>query len=132
MRMCMVPCVSAAAGGGDGVPALTRAQPRQQACRHAHRQESRAQAAAQILGREGGRSVSMLVHHSRNSEQKQWDETLVLAVAGMGRLLRAHLATIVGKPAFPHVRSPSGSTLLDPDPCAPCLVACVASSPRTP
>ena len=48
----------------------------------------------------------MLVHHSRNSEQKQWDETLVLAVSGMARLLRAHLATIAPKPAFPQASAP--------------------------
>lgn len=29
-----------------------------------------------------GRSVKLLMHHSRNTEQKQWDETLVLALAG--------------------------------------------------
>ena len=47
----------------------------------------------------------MLVHHSRNSEQKQWDETLVLAMSGMGRLLRVHLQTISPMEAFPQVPS---------------------------
>ena len=47
--------------------------------------------------------MAMLVHHSRNSEQKQWDETLVLAVSGMGRLLRLHLTSIVDQPAFAEV-----------------------------
>lgn len=38
----------------------------------------------------------MMVHHSRNSEQKRWDETVVIALGGMARLLRAHLPAIVG------------------------------------
>jgi len=50
-----------------------------------------------------GVSVKMLMHHSRNSEQKQWDETLVLALSGMGRLLRAHLPLLVPMQAFPQV-----------------------------
>ena len=37
----------------------------------------------------------MLMHHSRNSVQKQWEETLVLALSGMGRILRAHLPVLV-------------------------------------
>ena len=46
----------------------------------------------------------MLVHHSRNSEQKQWDETLVLAFAGMARLLKSHLPLLLTFPAFAEVR----------------------------
>ena len=38
----------------------------------------------------------MMVHHSRNSEQKQWDETVVIALGGMAPRLRAHLPAIVG------------------------------------
>lgn len=54
-----------------------------------------------MLGKLRGESVKMLVHHSRNSEQKQWDETLVLALSGMGRLLRAHLRALqAALPAF--------------------------------
>jgi hypothetical protein len=49
----------------------------------------------------------MLVHHSRNSAQKQWDETLVLALGGMGRLLRAHLPLLSRMPAFPQARPPA-------------------------
>ena len=41
------------------------------------------QAAAEILGRRKGEQMAMLVHHSRNSVQKQWEETLVLALSGM-------------------------------------------------
>ena len=51
-----------------------------------------------------GEHVAMLVHHSRNSVQKQWDETLVLALGGMARILRAHLPTLVPMPGFSQVR----------------------------
>ncbi|CAD7699922.1 unnamed protein product [Ostreobium quekettii] len=53
------------------------------------------EAQAEVLGREGGKSVTMLVHHSRNTERKLWDETLVLALGGMSKLLRAHLPKLV-------------------------------------
>ena len=69
------------------------------------------QATAEILGKVRGERVAMLVHHSRNSVQKQWDETLVLALGGMARILRAHLPTLVPMPGFPQV-------------CAPFLPAC--------
>lgn len=61
------------------------------------------QAQAEILGKSKGEEITMLVHHSRNSEQKQWDETLVLAISGMGRLLRQHLPLLRGMEAFPQV-----------------------------
>ena len=47
-----------------------------------------------FLAAAGGRSVLMLVHHSRNSEQKQWEETLVLALVGATKVLRSHLAVL--------------------------------------
>lgn len=49
-----------------------------------------------VLGQSRGKEVRVMVHHSRNSEQKQWDETVVIALGGMARLLRAHLPAIVG------------------------------------
>lgn len=49
-----------------------------------------------VLGQSRGKEVRLLLHHSRNSEQKQWDETVVIALGGMARLLRAHLPSIVG------------------------------------
>ncbi len=58
------------------------------------------QAAAEILGKVRGERVAMLVHHSRNSVQKQWEETLVLALGGMARILRAHLPVLVPMPGF--------------------------------
>lgn len=48
----------------------------------------------QELGKDKGKSVMLMVHHSRNSAQKQWDETLVLCLNGMGRLLRSHLGVL--------------------------------------
>ncbi|XP_044475978.1 protein MON2 homolog isoform X3 [Mangifera indica] len=41
------------------------------------------------LGTRGGKSFHMLIHHSRNTAQKQWDETLVLVLGGIARLLRS-------------------------------------------
>ncbi|GMI84989.1 hypothetical protein like AT5G27970 [Hibiscus trionum] len=41
------------------------------------------------LGTQGGKAVHMLIHHSRNTAQKQWDETLVLVLGGIARLLRS-------------------------------------------
>ncbi|KAL5702278.1 hypothetical protein ACHQM5_027513 [Ranunculus cassubicifolius] len=41
------------------------------------------------LGTRGGKAVHMLIHHSRNTAQKQWDETLVLVLGGITRLLRS-------------------------------------------
>ncbi|XP_014513361.1 protein MON2 homolog isoform X1 [Vigna radiata var. radiata] len=40
------------------------------------------------LGTRGGKAVHMLIHHSRNTAQKQWDETLVLVFGGIARILR--------------------------------------------
>ncbi|XP_078441897.1 ARM repeat superfamily protein isoform X2 [Wolffia australiana] len=41
------------------------------------------------LGTRRGKAVHMLIHHSRNTAQKQWDETLVLVLSGITRLLRS-------------------------------------------
>ncbi|XXG73744.1 hypothetical protein AAC387_Pa07g2600 [Persea americana] len=41
------------------------------------------------LGMRGGKAVHMLIHHSRNTAQKQWDETLVLVLGGIARILRS-------------------------------------------
>lgn len=41
------------------------------------------------LGTRGGKAIHMLIHHSRNTAQKQWDETLVLVLGGITRLLRS-------------------------------------------
>ncbi|PRQ42774.1 putative mon2, dimerization and cyclophilin-binding domain, guanine nucleotide exchange factor [Rosa chinensis] len=48
------------------------------------------------LGTRGGKAVHMLIHHSRNTAQKQWDETLVLVLGGVARILRSF---------FPFLRS---------------------------
>ena len=52
------------------------------------------------LGKDKGKAVCLMVHHSRNSVQKQWDETLVLCLSGMGRLLRTHLPVVSGLEGF--------------------------------
>lgn len=46
------------------------------------------------LGTQGGKPVHMLVHHSRNTAQKQWDETLVFVLNGIRRLLK-HLFVLL-------------------------------------
>ena len=46
------------------------------------------------IGELDGRKIQMLVHHSRNSARKQWDETETLALSGVGRLLRAHFDAV--------------------------------------
>ncbi|KAL8528032.1 hypothetical protein ACS0TY_005737 [Phlomoides rotata] len=48
------------------------------------------------LGTRKGKAVHMLIHHSRNTAQKQWDETLALMLGGIARILRAF---------FPFLRS---------------------------
>lgn len=63
----------------------------------------------EILGTVKGKNVAMVMHHSRNSLQKAWDETLVLALAGMGRLLRAHLPILVPISQFDQVNPPPHS-----------------------
>ncbi|KAL6582309.1 hypothetical protein OROMI_006323 [Orobanche minor] len=48
------------------------------------------------LGTRKGKSVHMLIHHSRNTAQKQWDETLGLLLGGITRIFRSF---------FPFLRS---------------------------
>lgn len=49
-----------------------------------------------VLGRDqGGKSVEMIVHHSRNSERKQWDESLVLTFNGLTKVLRSSLPSLI-------------------------------------
>jgi hypothetical protein len=70
------------------------------------------------------RAVMMLQHHTRNTEQKQWDETLTLALNGMNKVLRAHLAPFMAL----QVRA-LAAALLQPGPrvCAPgCPAALLA------
>ena len=38
-------------------------------------------------------SVVIMLHHSRNTASKQWEETLALCLGGLGRVLRVQLAT---------------------------------------
>lgn len=55
---------------------------------------------AQKLGTEGGRDVTMMLHHSRDTEAKQWDETWVLALDALARLFRGFLPQLEERPAF--------------------------------
>ncbi|CAI0384415.1 unnamed protein product [Linum tenue] len=52
------------------------------------------------LGTRGGKAVHMLIHHSRNTAQKQWDETLVLVLGGIARLLRSFFPFLSGLKNF--------------------------------
>eukprot|EP00850_Spirogloea_muscicola_P007731 SM000040S14743 [mRNA] locus=s40:68395:80992:+ [translate_table: standard] len=52
------------------------------------------------LGKQGGKAVHMLVHHSRNTAQKQWDETLVVLLNGFSRLLRSYFLLLLETPNF--------------------------------
>ncbi|CAA6667168.1 unnamed protein product [Spirodela intermedia] len=52
------------------------------------------------LGTRGGKAVLMLIHHSRNTAQKQWDETLVLVLGGITRLLRSFFPFLQGLENF--------------------------------
>ncbi|ERM93505.1 protein MON2 homolog isoform X2 [Amborella trichopoda] len=55
---------------------------------HLAASSSRDEWQGQELGIRGGKAVHMLIHHSRNTAQKQWDETIVLVFNGISRLLR--------------------------------------------
>ena len=52
------------------------------------------------LGKEKGRSVMMLMHYSRNTERKQWEETMVLALNGLCKILRLYLPLLLNLSAF--------------------------------
>jgi len=61
---------------------------------------SSASAASAKLGTEGGRDVMMMVHHSRDTEAKQWDETWVLALDAAVRLYRGFLPQLLSCASF--------------------------------
>ncbi|WCJ43970.1 ARM repeat superfamily protein [Euphorbia peplus] len=63
-------------------PALDRAS-------HMAATSSKDESQGKELGSRGGKAYHMLIHHSRNTVQKQWDETLVLVLGGIARLLRS-------------------------------------------
>eukprot|EP01097_Dermamoeba_algensis_P006899 TRINITY_DN4308_c0_g1_i1.p1 TRINITY_DN4308_c0_g1~~TRINITY_DN4308_c0_g1_i1.p1 ORF type:complete len:547 (+),score=115.72 TRINITY_DN4308_c0_g1_i1:1322-2962(+) len=42
----------------------------------------------------------MMVHHSRNSIAKQWDETQVVALSGVSRIFKVHFLYLVNLPQF--------------------------------
>lgn len=45
-------------------------------------------------------SVVIMLHHSRNTASKQWEETLALCLGGLARVLRVQLATAAKTPEF--------------------------------
>ena len=55
---------------------------------------------AQKLGTEGGRDVLMMLHHSRDTEAKQWYETWGLALDSAARIYRGFLPQLVQRPSF--------------------------------
>jgi len=55
---------------------------------------------AKKLGTEGGRDVMMMLHHSRDTEAKQWDETWVLALDAATRLYRGFLPQLLNCHSF--------------------------------
>ena len=52
------------------------------------------------LGKEHGKKVMMMVHHSRNTAEKQWDETRVLALTGLARVFKTFFGTLSDLPDF--------------------------------
>ena len=60
---------------------------------NAEREKENVSATSHELGRDkdSGRSVMMMVHHSRDTAQKQWDETRVFALQGAARVLRVYV-----------------------------------------
>lgn len=52
------------------------------------------------LGTQGGRSVKLLVHHSRNSGQKQWNETVMLCFNGLTRVIKAFVNVLLDLSSF--------------------------------
>ncbi len=51
---------------------------------------------APLLPPAEGKVVTMLMHHSRNTEQKQWKETLVLTLAGATKVRQRIRARVAG------------------------------------
>eukprot|EP01098_Paradermamoeba_levis_P011886 TRINITY_DN5113_c1_g1_i1.p1 TRINITY_DN5113_c1_g1~~TRINITY_DN5113_c1_g1_i1.p1 ORF type:complete len:302 (+),score=107.79 TRINITY_DN5113_c1_g1_i1:115-1020(+) len=47
-----------------------------------------------------GKKIKMMVHHSRNSIAKQWDETQVVALSGVTRIFKVHFSHLVILPTF--------------------------------
>ena len=45
-------------------------------------------------------SVVIMLHHSRNTATKQWEETFALCLGGLARVLRVQLATVTKTPEF--------------------------------
>ena len=72
--------------------------------------DDKAKAASQIMGEGGGsltarlkKGPKVVMHHSRDTAQKQWAETRVLTMQGLGRLHRAFLRSLRSRPWYPRL-----------------------------
>ena len=52
------------------------------------------------LGKENGLEVEMMVHHSKNTKQKLWVESLILLLSNLGKFFRTHMLVLVGLEEF--------------------------------
>lgn len=64
------------------------------------------------LGDENGKSVMMMVHHSRNSAAKQWSETRVIALEGSLRVFKTFIAQLPHSSSVYHWRKLMGYIIL--------------------
>eukprot|EP00002_Diphylleia_rotans_P035993 TRINITY_DN7895_c0_g1_i2.p1 TRINITY_DN7895_c0_g1~~TRINITY_DN7895_c0_g1_i2.p1 ORF type:complete len:1408 (+),score=287.78 TRINITY_DN7895_c0_g1_i2:47-4270(+) len=53
--------------------------------------------------KEHGKGVVIIVHHSRNTAQKQWDETKVAAITGVSRVLKIYMGNLCDIGRFEHL-----------------------------
>ena len=73
------------------------------------------------LGKQGGRSVKLLVHHSRNSVQKQWNETVLISYGGLTRIVRTFAPLLSKLDSFDKMweklisQGEQGATLYSPE-----------------
>ena len=105
------------------------------------------------LGTEAGKPVLMLMHHSRDTASKQWDETWVLLLKDSTRLFRLFLPMIQLRPSFagawdrllrfgeqsllsaprsPEVAKAAISSLVQVSPTAPISPTCRTHTPLFP
>lgn len=52
------------------------------------------------LGNRGGVPVKLMMHHSRNNAQKQWEETAVLGFGGVSRVFKQFFDLLLPTPSF--------------------------------
>eukprot|EP00002_Diphylleia_rotans_P015904 TRINITY_DN307_c0_g2_i8.p1 TRINITY_DN307_c0_g2~~TRINITY_DN307_c0_g2_i8.p1 ORF type:complete len:1461 (+),score=277.86 TRINITY_DN307_c0_g2_i8:68-4450(+) len=52
---------------------------------------------------DGSKGITMVVHHSRNTSQKQWNETKVAAVTGLARIIKIYITPFQDSERFPQL-----------------------------